>query len=653
MVMISFITMETNFIILILTSFVLWIGFLKLTYGIKPAWPKPGSDSENLVAAAAKSNEWNWPSDMHVRTNVGSSTYMRDMAVLLLIPFQKIFHDKVSTFPIVAAFSFANIISVLLTYLIATNYWGSSVALFISLLYLASFWMWQMSLSVGHLNVGTMFFLLAVYLAIQSIGPMPFMANVWLFICGLAFSCMLYASSSSPRYIVPFFLAVFFIKHQALTSKLGLRAFYETIASNNALMTSLIITAIIVIFLIIIKLSYKKLIVATYNRRAGIFNNLIKAKKYPLEHYIKIVEEKLPSMIKWFANIYIFLFIMVNIIGFNYFIPIFAGFMMVFITLNLPDLKKNFTFYFNYIHISYVRQFWTQFIVYNRFGYFEKRGIKISPNTTRGGFWWVPKVFFRMAPFHMLAYITALVSVIILNATSQITDWGSLILLIIASLTPILWAELTNACQVSRAYSSGLVGLSMLIGYGTYVFSKNHPFFWSFAIMFLAITFFWNLWKFLTDVYPARMTLNNLIKALKKLEIKEIYTYKIPYNDLFFDNHLGDPYLNDLKINYIKSLEGVSIGWIFIPGTSLKGAYASDKMMECGDFEEDPVLNKLLENRGLEKISAVKFKTFGTSNIWLQENEVQSYLDLMLHDVTDKDRFRGYAWLLHSSALNN
>ena len=256
-----------------------------------------------------------------------------------------------------------------------------------------------------------------------------------------------------------------------------------------------------------------------------------------------------------------------------------------------------------------------------------------------------------MAPFHALAYAIALASVIILNFMSPIIDWGSLVLLILASLSPILWAELTKALQISRAYSSGLAGLSLFIGYGAYVFSDIYSPFWVLAAIFLAITFLWNLWKFLTDIYPARMTLNNLIKALKKLEIKELYTYGIPYNDLFFKNHLGDPYLDDLKINYITSLEEVQNGWIFIPSTSIKGAYLSNEAMEMGDFEKDPILNGLLENRRLEEIATVKFKTFGTSRIWLQENEVQSYLDLMLDDIKDKDRFRGYAWLLHSNDL--
>ncbi len=645
--------METNFIILSIVSFGLWFGFLKLTYGIKPAWPKPGSDSENLVVAAAKSNEWRWLSDMHTKTSVGTSTFMRDMSVLLLIPFQKIFRDKVSTFPIVAAFSFANIISVLFIYLISTNYWGPHVALFVSLLYLVSFWPWQMSLSVAHLNVGTMFFFMAVGLAIQCIDASSLIVrNIWLLASGLSFACMLYSSSSSPRYIVPFFLAIFFAKHQTFTSKLGLGAFLETILNNDAFLLSLVITGIVVLFLVLLKLTYKKIIVAIYDRRAGILNNLIRAKKYPLDHYTKLAEEKLPSAFRWFKNIYIFLFIVINVIGFNYFIPIFIGFIMIFLALSLPDLKKNFGFYFDYVHLSYVKQFWSQFVKYIRFGYFARRGITISPGIRGGGPLWVVKIFLHMAPFHTLAYAAAITSIIILNTVSPILDWGSLILLIITSLTPILWAELTKACQVSRSYSSGLAGISLFIGYGAYVFSQIYSPFWVLATIFLAVTFFWNFWKFLTDIYPARMTLNNLIKSLKKLNIKEIYTYNIPYNDLFFKNHLGDPYLDDLKINYINSLEEVQNGWIFIPGTSIKGAYPSDEMMEMGDFDGDPMLNRLLENRELEKIATVKFKTFGTSKIWPQENEVQSYLDLMLHDVKEKDRFRGYAWLLHSNDLN-
>ena len=49
------------------------------------------------------------------------------------------------------------------------------------------------------------------------------------------------------------------------------------------------------------------------------------------------------------------------------------------------------------------------------------------------------------------------------------------------------------------------------------------------------------------------------------------------------------------------------------------------------------------------KIAECKFKTFGTSDIWTQEAEITSYRDLILHDVSTKDFFRGHAWLIHSN----
>ena len=67
---------------------------------------------------------------------------------------------------------------------------------------------------------------------------------------------------------------------------------------------------------------------------------------------------------------------------------------------------------------------------------------------------------------------------------------------------------------------------------------------------------------------------------------------------------------------------------------------------------EDPALNQLLENRAIEKIATAKFKTvYGSDNIWMQEHDVMTYLDLMLHDIKDKDHFRGYAWLLNANEL--
>ncbi len=646
---------EINLIIIFGICLIFWFIFLFLTRNIKTTVGGGAGDNDYLLRATAKSNEWRWPSDMHIKTYTGTSTSQRDTTVLLLVLFQKIFRDKLSEFPIVALWSFTHTTSVFLIYLIGSYYWGPAIALYISFLYSASFWMWQMSLFVGHLNVATMFFLFAVYCTTFTISAEPHIVYLWLFASGFSFCCMLFASSSAGRYITLFFVAVFFARHQAISNQINIGSFYQTIIQNNTLGISLIFTIIFLIFLIFLIIFYKKIIMAIYHRTAPWpLNGLLRTKKYPLEHYIEKAQGMLESGLRLILKPYIFLFIVVNSIGINYFIPIFIGFALVFFILTLPDIKRNFTFYFNYLYISYVKPGINSGLVrYVKYGYFVKNNLKIPSNLRGGGFWWVPKIFFRMAPFHTAIYGTILISIIFnIFSPSSTIDVGSLIFLIIASLSPILWAELTKAYQVSRSYSSGLIGFLLLIGFGIYFF-QGRQYFWTLALILLAVTFMWNLWKFFTDIYPARMSFNKIIKSFDKYKIKEIYTYKTFYNESFLDNFATTPALKNLKITFIQYLKDVQDGWILVPATTHKAGYLpAEESIQQGDFREDLILNELLETKKIEQIATIKFKTvYGSDNIWLQEADIMTYLDLMLHYITDKDRFRGHAWLLHSSKL--
>ncbi len=647
----------TNYIFLINLAVILgvclsfWLIFLKLIRNIKTTVGGGAGDNSYLLRATAQSHKWRWPSDMHTTTYTGTSTSQRDITVLLLALFQKIFRGREGEYSVIALWGFANAASAFLIYLIGSNYWEPNVALFIAILYISSFWMWQMSLFVAHLNVGTMFFLLAVYFLTQTVGAAPFVINVLLFSTGISFCCMLFASSSSPRYILPFFAALFFAKHQAS----GFTSLYQTATSSDSLFISLTITLFFAVFLIFIKIFYKKLLTAIYNRRAWFLNGLISAKKYPLEHYLEKAERLLPDVLKWTIKPYIFLFIVVNLVGFNYFIPVLLGFGLIVLVLTLPDIKRSLTFYFNYIYISYIKPgVNSTFMRYIRFGYFSKKGLGMPPHPRGGGILWVPKIFFRMAPFHTLIYISILTALIILNinSISPVISHTSLFLLILTSLLPIIWAEYTKAYQIARSYSSGLIGFLVLTGFGAYVF-QNYSFFWPVAVTLLAITLLWNAWKFFSDIYPARMSFNKITESFEKFKIKEIYTYDTFYNESFFDNVKSTPRLQNLKINFIKSLKDVANGWIFIPPTTHKAGYIDgEKSIEQGDFMEDPALNQLLENRAIEKIATAKFKTvYGSDNIWMQEHDVMTYLDLMLHDIKDKDHFRGYAWLLNANEL--
>lgn len=640
---------EINLIIISSVCLFFWLGFLYLTHNIKPAMGGGKYDNDLMIEAAAKSSEWRWFSDMHTKTYTGTATSQKDLTIILLAIFQRIFRDKNGEFPIVALWGFAHATSAFLIYLIGSNYWNPNVALLISIFYLSTFWMWQMSLFVGHLNVGTMFFLLAVYFLTQGVGASTLLINIWLLAAGFSFCCMLFASSSSLRYVLLFFVAVFFAKHQTTTQD----SLYQTIIGNNSLIPSLILTSIFIISLILIKIFYQKIITAIYNKEAGFLNSLISAKKYALEHYIGRAKEQLPNILRWLIKLYIFLFVIINLIGFNYLIPLLLGFVIVLVILTMPNIKRSLTFYFNYLYISYMKPGINSGLVrYVRLGYFAQNNLKVPSNLRGGGYGWVPKIFFKMAPLHTSIYFVSLIFILLNTGKNNILNFETSALLILTSLLPILWAELTKAYQVSRSYSSGLIGFLVPIGFAAYFLSINQ-YFWPFAGSLVALTFLWNFWKFFKVIYPARMSFNKIIKTLTNLGVNEIYTYNTFYNDTFLDNIKRVPSFENFKINFIDSLKEVRDGWIFIPATTHKAGYIrQEESIQQGDFTQDPALNNLLETKRIEKIASAKFQTIcGSDDIWLQEADIITYFDLMLHYIGEKDHFRGYAWLLHSSKL--
>ena len=88
----------------------------------------------------------------------------------------------------------------------------------------------------------------------------------------------------------------------------------------------------------------------------------------------------------------------------------------------------------------------------------------------------------------------------------------------------------------------------------------------------------------------------------------------------------------------------------------LKTPPASDLLKKAAGIEKgsgNPLRDKVgkVTRKDIEKIATVKFKTYGTSRIWTHEDEVPTYRDLILHEITKKDLWRGYAWLLHTDNL--
>ena len=65
-----------------------------------------------------------------------------------------------------------------------------------------------------------------------------------------------------------------------------------------------------------------------------------------------------------------------------------------------------------------------------------------------------------------------------------------------------------------------------------------------------------------------------------------------------------------------------------------------------GDFNEDKFLNLILKNKFKNNEIIKRFKTMGSSKYFVNESEVTSYRNLILKQIHDYDRYRGYAWII-------
>lgn len=331
-----------------------------------------------------------------------------------------------------------------------------------------------------------------------------------------------------------------------------------------------------------------------------------------------------------------------------------AGFSFVFFMITLPNIKEVIYEYF-----AFILDKKTHFRFY--IAYLAKKGITVNRYTRGAGLSWVPKLLWTFVPFHVALFITLFVAGQYMElSTGNISESISLIVVAIIALSPIIWAEITKAPQASRLYSPGLITGLLL---PAYVISGTV---WTAYTVFIVsgfgiLAFAWNFWKFTDDVYPARMTVRNFMQVVRRLGIHDIYTYQTSFNNFLVDAIPGigkSEYLpkRDIvppfRIHYIKRLDEVRDGWIAIPGkNSLEVTTTGESVSD--DCTKDPILNRLIETKQIDKIATTKLKTYMTSAYWVNEDDITSYLALHLKYIGPDERYRGYAWLLHSSKIKD
>lgn len=650
--------MGMNFVILVGIVSALWAGFLIVTRNIQFPFPEE-EDSVTMVRAAATFDHWRWPSDMH-RPSF-RATYMKDVSIILIAIFQKIFRHKNGPYSMVAMQGFMNVISALLIFLIANSYWNSLIGLFLGLSFIFSYWPWQLAINMGHINVANMIVLLTIFITTLASGTALFFSP-WVVLAGFLLCCLIFCSASSFKYTPLFFSALFFARYrlEIQGGQYGFTQLFDAFGKHLGL--NIFLFSALISWLVLSNLFYKQIVSAMYgNNLPRIFEKILNLagkkmagrEKFSLAHYLTYARSKLKRLNVWLAWIFVFVLLLVNLIGWQIILPVILGFLFALLLLTLPDIKKNLSYYWLYITETQIRKKAT---FRHWVGYFAKKGVVVD-RYYRTGTKLVPRLLMRRIPAFVVVFYLAFICLII---SSFFEKQFSLLILtfvvLIVSLLPIIWAELTRCHQGARVYFPSFIGILFFIGFALNHYSQSNLFFsgnfWNFGFLFLGTVLIWNLWQFFNDAFPSRMTIANLIKTLEEKKIKEFYTYRTDYN-IPLVGSMDPGILEQYKIHYIDALSEIkNDGWIIIPGTSNKTSLWTTEEMEEGiDFVKDPLLNELLRTKRIEEIATAKFKTFGTSPIWMMDNDINNHRDLIFHEITEEDYFRGYAWLLHTSKL--
>ena len=135
----------------------------------------------------------------------------------------------------------------------------------------------------------------------------------------------------------------------------------------------------------------------------------------------------------------------------------------------------------------------------------------------------------------------------------------------------------------------------------------------------------------------------------RKNGINELFVYK---NHPLYKNivqYLNNPKHSDqIKFNFIDNIRQVKSGCILIPPINGKTVY-----VECrfDNFYPDPYLTELYLSNKLARFTVASFPSMATSQIWNMEEEICAYRDLILGQVSTKDRQKGYVWILDAEKL--
>lgn len=326
---------------------------------------------------------------------------------------------------------------------------------------------------------------------------------------------------------------------------------------------------------------------------------------------------------------------------------IFTGALMIFLLFTLPDPIENIKGFRRFLQFS---QTGNNFNIYYDllYQYYP------IPEGFRGeGIRWIFKYFFLITPILFTGYWLS--AGYLLKKSFQ-KPW--LLSVILLTLLPPAAVEISRVAQFGRNYFPWLIGLIFLNCLAIHILSKEMKrrktnlaqiTFVVILAAFLAGHLLFNARLFFDDVFPSKMATTWVHQWLIKNGHDRIYVYADhPFNKNLV-RFLNNPKQKEkITVQEIQSLREAADGLVYLLPVTGKAIYR-----ECreNDFYKDPDLTHLYQSPEFSKYALASFKTFASSKVWTQEEEICTYLDLSLGLITDEDRQKGFAYLLDGAKL--
>ncbi|MBD3271710.1 MAG: hypothetical protein GF384_04130 [Elusimicrobia bacterium] len=609
------------------------------------------TDNEKMLKAASSLHLRDWPSTVH-NVSTGRAQlreyWVLGLSLLMKLRSQKQYSDHLNIILGIAA----NAVSSILIFLIMSIYTNPMVGFVIFLLYVTTFWPYQITFVIGHIHLSQMFFLSAI-LCLQITEIMGGYYKLLLFILAGMFTGISFASSSASRKFPPLVMVglMFSLReHLIVPWQEPMLMMTSNRWALFGAVAIILIAGYSTTVLLINKIAVKIKHIFTINKTQENVSMLVKA----------FVKKVFPVLM----GISIFLIFMAKDMYPIWYAALFSvGLFIIMLHILLPisSLKKNISRYYHFLNVSS----WASH--FNAYPDKIKTFGKMLPNHFRGeGLPWIPRFFWRIIPVIIVLYVAGVLFILYdaMNTATGlplVSALGNALMVIGISIMPLIISEVSGSLQVGKAYFPALIGFLFLIGKAldTRVITIHQPNGLHYAgISIVGAAILWqfvsSVYFYYTDILPGRMAPTRLRNELLNHHIKTFYTYDNPYNDSFVKTMLYS-YPREFQVKYVNKLSDVPrTGYMVIPGTSSKSEAMESQSYSIvhGDFTEDPWLNMLYKTKALETLAISKLRTRGCSSIYVCETEVTGYRDLILGQISAYDRWISHGWILPAEAVH-